>query len=248
MRVKSPGMAFAAMLALTACSAPQVALHPVSNPALTELRGKIDQMVDTYRPRGFSMGSYIVSTQGSLFQPVPATDARNAIVYIYRPDSVWNEEEIIAPGIFLNGRRLHGLKSAAYFWLELPAGEYDFAARRPVGPVYLGYIFRTQLTVEGGKTYYYRYDEEGFRPKPDKALGLFAKGPIAEMPESMALSEIRETRLDQPGYGFATIHQDQWKPFALYPTGEHQVPPERITAQKDVSIGRKAIWWNPLTW
>ncbi len=248
MRGICPGMAIAGLLALSACSTPQQALNPISNPQLTELRGKIDYMIDTYQPRGFSMGSYMSPTKGSMFEPVPATDARHAIVYVYRPDSVWNAEEIIAPGIFLNGRRLHGLKNAAYFWLELPAGEYDFAARRPVGPVYLTYIFKTRLKVEGGKSYYFRYDEEGFRPKPDASLGLLAKGPINEMPENMALQEIRETRLDQPGYGFATIQQEQWKPFDLYPQGEHPVPAERISEQRDVTIGRQLVLWNPLTW
>lgn len=243
-----PGLAIVGLITLTACSTPQFALHPVSNPQLTQLRGKIDTTLDTFRPRGFSAGAYIAPTQGALFQPVPATDARHAMVYIYRPHSTWNEDEIIAPGIFINGRRLHGLKDNAYFWMELPAGEYEFAARRPVGPVYLGYIFRTKLKVEGDKVYYFRYDEEGFRLRPDKSLKLLRAGPVSEMPEAMALREIRETHLDQPGYGFATIQQDKWQPFSLYPTGEHPVPAERMEDQKEISIGRKLVLWNPLTW
>lgn len=248
MRCLGPGLAAAAVLALTACSTPQTALHPVSNPQLTQLRGKIDHLVDTYRLRGFAIGSYVVPTKGSLFQPVPATDARNSVVYLYRPASSWNAEEILAPNIFLNGRRLHGLRNNSYFWMELPAGEYDFAARRPVGPVYLGYIFKTKLKIEGGKQYYFRYDEEGYRAKPDKALGLMAQGPLNEMPERMAMQEIRETRLDQPGYAFATMAQQRWKPFDLYADGEHPVPEERLVMQKDVSIGREVLIWNPLTW
>ena len=248
MRCLGPGLALAGLITLTACSTPQTALHPVSNPQLTQLRGKIDHVLDTYRPRGFSIGSYVMPTKGSLYQPVPATDARSSIIYIYRPASTWNAEEVLAPNIFLNGRRLHGIRNNAYFWLELPAGEYDFAARRPVGPVYLGYIFRTKLKVEGGKQYYFRYDEEGFRIKPEKALGLLQMGPLSEMPEKMAIQEIRETRLDQPGYAFATLSQERWKPFDLYAEGEHPVPPERIQELKDVSIGKEVVLWNPLTW
>ena len=248
MRCLGPGLALSGLLCLTACSTPQTALHPVSNPQLTQLRGKIDHLLDTYRPREFTIGSYLAPTKGSLFQPVPATDARNAIVYIYRPGSTWNEEEIIAPSLFLNGRRLHGLRNNAYFWVELQAGEYEFAGRRPVGPVYLGYIFKTKLKVEGGKQYYFRYDEEGFRVPPDKKLGLLRLGPMNQMPEEMAMKEIRLTRLDRPGYAFATASQQRWKPFDLYADGEHPVPEARLQMQKDVRIGRIPVWWHPLSW
>lgn len=249
MRCIGPGLALAGLFALTACSTPQTALHPVSNPQLTQLRGKIDHLLDNYRPREFTLGSYLAPTKGSLFQPVPATDARNAIVYIYRPHSTWNAEELIAPSIFLNDRRLHGLRNNAYFWIELPAGEYEFTGRRPVGPVYLGFIFKTKLKVEGGKQYFFRYDEEGSRYlPPDASLGLIQEGPLSQLPEKMAMNEIRETRLDRPGYAFATLAQERWKPFDLYEEGEHPVPEERLQNQKDVSIGRQVVLWNPLTW
>ena len=107
------GLTLLGLCTLTACSTPQKIIHPVSNPELTQLRGKIDHVIDTYRMRGWSMGSYLFPTEGSLFQPVPVTDARNAIIYIYRPHSSWNDEEVIAPSIFLNGRRLHGIRDSA---------------------------------------------------------------------------------------------------------------------------------------
>ena len=80
---------------------------------------------------------------------------------------------MISPSVFLNGRRLHGIRDGAYYWMELPAGQYDFAIRRPIGPVYLTHIFKTKLKVEGGRSYYFRYDEENFRPQPDASLNLF---------------------------------------------------------------------------
>ena len=46
MRCLGSGLAVAGLLALTACSTPQTALHPVSNPQLTQLRGKIDNLLD----------------------------------------------------------------------------------------------------------------------------------------------------------------------------------------------------------
>ena len=234
--------------AITACGTPQKIIHPVSNPELTQLRGKIDYMIDTYRLRGFSMVSYLVPTAGTLFQKIPVTDARSAIVYIYRPHSAWNEEEVIAPSVFLNGRRLHGVRDGSYYWMELPAGQYDFALRRPVGPVYLTHIFKTKLKIEGGRSYYFRYDEEGFRPKPDASLGLFKEKYLMELPESMALGEIRETRLDKPGYAFATPTQTAWKPFDLYEDGAHAIPQKRLGADNDLQVTKQVLMWNPLTW
>lgn len=242
------GLSLLAVGVLTACGTPQKVIHPVSNPELTQLRGKIDHLIDNYRLRGFSMGSYLFPTEGSLFQPVPVTDARNAIVYLYRPHSSWNEEEVIAPSIFLNGRRLHGIRDGSYYWMELPAGEYDFAARRPIGPVYLTHIFKMKLKVDGGRAYYFRYDEENYRPQPDKSLGLMKEKYLTELPEQMALKEIREMRLDKPGWAFATPQQSRWKPFDLYPDGEHPVPEERIEAEKDLQIGKQVLMWKPTTW
>ena len=242
------GLTVLALSTLAACSTPQKIIHPVSNPELTQLRGKIDYLIDNYRLRGFSMGSYLFPTEGSLFQPVPVTDARNAIVYIYRPHSAWNDEEVIAPSIFLNGRRLHGIHDGAYYWMELPAGEYDFAARRPIGPVYLTYIFKTKLKITGGRSYYFRYDEENFRPQPDPALGLLKLKYLTELPEKMAMAEIREMRLDKPGWAFATPQQSRWKPFDLYADGEHPVPEERIETEKDLQIGKQVLMWKPSTW
>lgn len=236
------------LIALTACGTPQKIIHPVSNPELTQLRGKIDYVIDTYRLRAFSIGSYLFPTEGSLFQPIPVTDARNAIVYIYRPHSAWNKEEVISPSVFLNGRRLHGIRDGAYYWMELPAGQYDFAIRRPIGPVYLTHIFKTKLKVEGGRSYYFRYDEENFRPQPDASLNLFKEKYLTELPEKMALSEIRETRLDKPGWAFATPQQTRWKPFDLYDDGEHPVPEQRLQKEKDLQVAKEVLFWDPMTW
>jgi hypothetical protein len=242
------GLVLMAAVSLTACGTPQKVIHPVSNPELTQLRGKIDYMIDTYRMRNFTMGSYLFPTEGTLFQKVPVTDARNAIVYIYRPHSSWNEEEVVAPIIFLNGRRLHGIRDSSYYWMELPAGQYDFALRRPIGPVYLTHIFKTKLRVEGGRSYYFRYDEENYRPQPDASLGLFKERYLTELPESMALNEIRETRLDKPGYAFATATQSRWKPFDLYEDGDHPVPKQRLEADTDLQIQKPVLMWDPLSW
>jgi hypothetical protein len=105
-----------------------------------------------------------------------------------------------------------------------------------------------KLKVEGGRAYYFRYDEENYRPQPDKALGLIKQKYLTELPEEMAMKEIREMRLDKPGFGFATAEQSRWKPFDLYADGEHPVPKERLEAEKDLQIGTQVLMWKPSTW
>ena len=53
------GLVLMTAVAMTACGTPQKVIHPVSNPELTQLRGKIDYVIDTYRMRNFTMGSYL---------------------------------------------------------------------------------------------------------------------------------------------------------------------------------------------
>ena len=64
----------------------------------------------------------------------------------------------------------------------------------------------------------------------------------------MAMKEIREMRLDKPGFGFATASQSRWKPFDLYADGEHPVPKERLEAEKDLHIGNQVLMWKPSSW
>jgi hypothetical protein len=64
----------------------------------------------------------------------------------------------------------------------------------------------------------------------------------------MAMSEIRETRLDKPGWAFATPQQSRWKPFDLYEDGEHPVPEERLQKERDLQVAKQVLMWDPRTW
>ena len=161
---------------------------------------------DRLRLKGFSLGSWAVDRfnphQGELFQPVPVLDKKFALVYLYRPHSRWNEQEILANSIFLNGLRLPSLLDNHYYWLEMNPGVYRLKLSRPIGPIYFQKGTVVDFQVEAGKTYYLRYDEQGFRGHPDESLGLLAADPIYQVPEKVALSEIRYTTLKTPGYSF----------------------------------------------
>ncbi|EKF72907.1 hypothetical protein A11A3_16365 [Alcanivorax hongdengensis A-11-3] len=170
-------------------------------------------------------GAFIVAPQGRTFEPMDTLDPRNAMVYIYRPITRWGYEEVQAPTLFLNSTQLFGLKAGAYEWLELNAGTYDFYARRPLSVLYLKTIFDSKLKVEGGKDYYFRYSET----RPLDLTELVANpedylqdGPLQQVPPAIALREIADLRLDEPGlyYGNQQEKTPRWAPFYTYSEGD----------------------------
>lgn len=175
-------------------------------------------------------GAFIQAAGGKTFEPMDTLDPRNAMVYLYRPGNQWGYEEVQAPTFFIDGQQLAGLKSGAYTWLELHAGEYEFYARRPLSILFLKTIFELPLKVEGGGVYYLRYSED--QPLDYEARGLDATqfmqaGPIQQVPEVLALAEIRNLRLDEAGHyhGGSSYQEPRWAPFESYPVaGKGWVP------------------------
>ncbi len=56
-----------------------------------------------------------------------------AIVYLYRPDSKWNRQEIVAASMFINKHRIPSLLHNHYYWVELAPGAYRLSVSRPLG-------------------------------------------------------------------------------------------------------------------
>lgn len=256
------------VLALAACSNPQYLIHPASNPAATGARQTLDNAIASSSLKPLVWGSFLFPAKGSFFKPVLPTDSRNAIVYVYRPQSSWSDAEIQAPGFFINGEFISGLKSGSYFWFEVPASKYYFNAKRPLAIVYLSEIFAADVVFEGGQRYFYRYDEEVRGPKtPVKGSALLVVGPINQIPEGQALAEIAQTRSMGAGHVLMADEQPQWAPFDLY-TDAQPVPASsydattplptqlrsdaEIEAEEDpdgIMQGQsKSRWWNPATW
>lgn len=255
-------------LAITACSNPQYLIHPTSNPAAAETRQQLDYLTDTTSFQPLRWGSFLFPAKGSLFKPVLATDSRNAVVYVYRPQSSWNDAEVQSPGFFINGQFVSGLKSGAYFWFEVPASTYFFSAKRPLTVIYLTSIFETELNLEGGKNYFFRYDEEHPGPdKPAKGAALLVLGPLTQVPDSQALPEIGQTRFMGDGKVLMADEQPQWAPFDFYTDAK---PVEKASLDATTKLPKQlrseaelkeeedpdgifqskaeSHWWNPTTW
>ncbi|PKM21494.1 MAG: hypothetical protein CVV10_09090 [Gammaproteobacteria bacterium HGW-Gammaproteobacteria-14] len=167
-------------------------------------------------------GAFISAPKGKVFEPIDALDPRNAMVYVYRPANQWGYEEVQAPTFFIDSTQIFGLKSGAYSWLELHGGRYEFYARRPMSVLFLKTIFDVPLEVEGGKVYYFRYSEdqplvlEELVPNP---ADFVQAGPLQQVPEGVALRELKNIRLDEMGlyYGGEAYEEPRWAPFFTYP-------------------------------
>ena len=168
-------------------------------------------------------GAFLDAPKGKTFAPMDTLDPRNAMVYIYRPITRWGYEEVQAPVFFMDSSQLFGLKAGAYEWLELPAGTHDFYARRPLSVLYLKMVFEIPLKVDGGQEYFFRYSET--RPLDMEELVANPEdsqqaGPLQQVPRALALREIADLRLDEPGvyYGGSGVKEKRWAPFYTYST------------------------------
>lgn len=163
-------------------------------------------------------GAYRRKVEGDPFQEVETVDPRNALIYIYRPKNEWADQELQTPSIFIKDSRLFGLSSNSYRWIELHAGEIDFFAKRPFGPLHVKKVFDIPLLVEGGATYYFRYSElnpvdmQQLVPDPENWI---QDGPLQQVPSAFALEEMKVTVADEPGalYGAHDVELAFWKPF-----------------------------------
>jgi len=167
-------------------------------------------------------GAFISAARGKVFEPLDTLDPRNAMIYVYRPVNQWGYEEVQAPTFFIDSTQIFGLKSGAYSWLEVHGGRYDFYARRPLSMLFLKTIFETPLQIEGGKVYYFRYSEDQplvLQELVADAENYVQSGPLQQVPESVALRELKNLRLDEMGlyYGGETYEEPRWAPFFTFP-------------------------------
>ena len=77
-------------------------------------------------------GAFFSASDGPLFTPRTLGDEDHALVYIYRPQSDWADQELEAPGIFLNKNLIGSLPSNSYLVLEFEVASYPLEMRRPL--------------------------------------------------------------------------------------------------------------------
>ncbi|QEY64706.1 DUF2846 domain-containing protein [Metapseudomonas lalkuanensis] len=152
-------------------------------------------------------GAFFGATEGPEFQPSAPSDGEHALVYLYRPQSEWADQELEAPGIFLNNELIGSLPSNGHLALEFDAASYKLEMRRPLfgsywtlladGPLDFTLISSFALEASAGRTYYLRYDELDPPPKNSEQQGA-GNGPLQLVAESLGSQEIAATRQVQP--------------------------------------------------
>ncbi|WP_330114389.1 DUF2846 domain-containing protein [Pseudomonas sp. JS3066] len=152
-------------------------------------------------------GAFFGATEGPAFQSIAPSDGEHALVYLYRPQSQWADQELEAPGIFLNNELIGSLPSNGYQALEFEAASYKLEVRRPLfgsywtlfadGPLDFTLVTSFALDASAGRTYFLRYDELDPPPKNSEQPGA-GNGPLQLVEESLGSQEITATRQVQP--------------------------------------------------
>ncbi|WEJ71358.1 DUF2846 domain-containing protein [Pseudomonas sp. PSE14] len=149
-----------------------------------------------------SPGAFFGALDGPMFSALPS-DPQHATVYIYRPQNQWSDEELEAPGLFLNNELIGSLPSNGYFAMSFAPGSYKLQMRRPLlgsfwtcfagGTLDFTLISGFALEAKAGQVYYLRYDETHTPPKFQHNAGEGA-GPLNLVGNELGSREIPATR------------------------------------------------------
>lgn len=255
------GVAIAALL-ISACNMikPDAMANPSAD-AVVNLPKAAERLAPSTLPLVTTPGTWLRPPQGPLFEPMDTLDPRNAMIYVYRPSTSWEDQELQAPSFFVDGTKVFGLKSGSYTWLELHAGTFNFYAKRPLSILFIKKVFEMDLKAIGGRNYYLRYSEDA--PFDYQAEGLnpdefMHAGYLQEVPESIALAEIASLKLDQQGVYFEAgrVAHQRWTPFDTFPetgvdaadlvpdaTAPGSIQEEGLWGRTRAKVG---AWWGKL--
>ncbi len=152
-------------------------------------------------------GAFFGASAGAAFTKHAPSDEKHVLVYLYRPQSDWADQELEAPGLFLNNQPIGSLPSNGYLVLEFAVASYQLEMRRPLlgsywtlladGPLDFTRIASFALEAEAGGVYFLRYDELNPPPASGGAPGE-GDGPLQLVADSLAQGEISATHEVQP--------------------------------------------------
>jgi hypothetical protein len=154
-----------------------------------------------------SPGAFFGASDGPLFKARSLSNENHVLVYLYRPQSPWADQELEAPGLFVNNQLTGSLPSNGYLALEFEVASYQLEMRRPLmgsywtlvaeSPMDFTRIASFALDAEAGATYYLRYDESN-PPPHDENLSASGDGPLQLVSAKVALAELAATHRVQP--------------------------------------------------
>ncbi|MFC3903699.1 Protein of unknown function [Acinetobacter marinus] len=219
--------------------------QPINHSTLPDVDlSKEPGLLEQYRVGKFSLGAWVNQEPGQYFQPVNIRHPQAAMVYMYRPHSEWNRQEILAPNFFINGERIPSLIDNHYYWVELPAGSYRLSTSHPLANMHFQKPKLLDFDVEAGQTYYIKYEEQGFRTG-----GSYQK-PLYLMSEQLGAREIMQTQLKTPGISFAKYDELQQATLVgnIHQGDYHRVDKDDLSEKERLTIKKPFKLWNPLSW
>lgn len=204
----------------------------------------VSSKMDQYKIAGFSLGSWVNQQPGQYFKLIRPQHKNAAVLYLYRPDSQWNRQEIVAPSFFLNGQKIPSLISNHHYWIELAEGDYRLSLSRPLTVIHFQKPLAANFSVKAGQQYFLKYEEEQFRGGPNGDADLLRVGPLMQMPTRQALKEIAMTQLKSPGLNYVA---------QITAEGQLIKSPEKIDSGKykasdDVRLVKPFKIYDPRTW
>lgn len=236
------GMAMVIMtgLALLGCHGQKAVVQQTQPPTTLDVidLSKKPSIVEQHRLGMMSIGGWVNQKIGQHFQAVQAQHDQAAIVYLYRPDSKWNRQEIVASSLFVNKHRIPSLLHNHYYWIELSPGDYRLSSSRPLGALHFQKPKYLDFHVEAGQSYFIKYDEENLSTKRE------ISGPIMLMPENIGRAEIAFTELKSDSYNFVAEDQSTGK----IRKKAQKIEEAEYDPNQDVQLTTPFKIWNPLTW
>ena len=191
---------------------------PYSKPFHKQGRGWYPSI---YWSTGRNLGSYYFpNTNGKPFEPLQEGEwdsDQNGLVYFYRPQSQWADEELEAPSYYVNDENVFNLRSGSWTVIELPAGDYDITARKGLLPLLgfeafddklmmafdLNLLGDIGLIIDPGSVHYFRHSEvslpERLHPDLDPEDEM-ATADLQMVDEELALTEMKNTRYLQHSF------------------------------------------------
>ncbi len=185
---------------------------PYSKPFHKQGRGWYPSI---YWSTGRNLGSfYFPNTNGKPFAELKDGEwdkDQNGLVYFYRPQSQWADEELEAPSYYINDENVFNLRSGSWTVVELPAGDYDITARKGVLPLLgfeafddklmmafdLNLLGDIGLVIDPGSVHYFRHSEvslpERLHPDLDPEDEM-ATADLQMVDRELALKEMAGTR------------------------------------------------------
>ena len=243
---------FSLSIVLAACQSADVATHKENLQVISTLdpvnfaeeKSFVSQKMDQYKISGMSLGSWVNQKPGQYFKLVNPQYEKAAVLYLYRADSKWNRQEIIAPSFFLNGKRIPSLISNHYYWVELAEGDYQLSLSRPLAVLHFQKPLKVNFKVKAGEQYFLKYEEEQFRGGPNGDADLLRVGPLMQMPTRQALKEIGMTQLKTPGLNYVA----QVLPNGNLKKTKKIIKGEDFKASDNIHLKEPFKLYDPRTW